>query len=193
MRRVLGVLVLVSVLGVVFAGCGGGSEGEGSAPGSSPAPPPSSMVESTSTTTQSSSDEEAILASVQGYWRAILRANDPPDPEHPDLERYATGDALERAVANVKERRSLNRVIRLPAESQYRHMAQVETIVGDRATVIDCGVDDTLVIDVPSGVVLNNAVETTRWRTELVRVDDTWKVARNSVLEAWRGVDGCAL
>ncbi len=80
MRRVLGVLVLVSVLGVVFAGCGGGSEGEGSAPGSSPAPPPSSMVESTSTTTQSSSDEEAILASVQGYWQAFLLANDPPDP-----------------------------------------------------------------------------------------------------------------
>ncbi len=87
-RNVLGAAVVVLVL--AMAGCGSGEvEGETTpttaAPGTTtvPTPPPTTLT-----------DEEAVLAAYQGYWDTWLAANDPPNPDHPDLAEYATGPAL---------------------------------------------------------------------------------------------------
>ncbi|WP_334144742.1 hypothetical protein [Rhabdothermincola sp.] len=189
MRRVFGVLVL----GVLFAGCGGGSEGEGSAPGVTPAPPPSSTVEQTSPTTQPRSDEEAILAAYQGYWDTWLAANDPPNPDHPGLARYYTGEALERARDSIQQNRIAGVLLRLPPGSVYRHEAVVTEIGEGRAAIRDCAVDDGLVLSVQDGAVLNNAVVTTHAEATLLHVDGLWKVDDVVVDARWEGVAGCAM
>ena len=90
----LGTAVVVLVLAA--AGCGGGGGGEAASPTTTGEPSPTSEPTSPSTTL---TDEEAVLAAYQGYWDTWLVANDPPNPDHPDLERYATGAAL----AKVRE------------------------------------------------------------------------------------------
>jgi hypothetical protein len=187
MRRVLGVLVL----GVLFAGCGGGSEGEGSAPGATPAPPPSSTVESTSPTTQPRSDEEAILAAVQGYWQAFLVANDPPDTNHPALRAVMAGPALTTTVDRIEERQRLRQVVRLPSASRFRSTPQLESVDGGAATVLDCLVDDSMVIDEPSGLVLNSKVSTFLFRHKVARLGASWFVTEVEQVSRWDGVTQC--
>ena len=89
----LGTAVVVLVLAA--AGCGGGGGGEAASPTTTGEPSPTSEPTSPSTTL---TDEEAVLAAYQGYWDTWLAANDPPNPDHPDLERYATGAALRTKV-----------------------------------------------------------------------------------------------
>src|SRR5688500_8790290 len=88
---VLGATVVALTLGA--AGCGGGGVDEA---GSSPTTVAPSTTTVPAPTTTVLTDEQAVLAAYQGYWDTWLVANDPPDPDHPDLARYATGAALAR-------------------------------------------------------------------------------------------------
>ena len=94
-RYVLGTAVVVVVLAA--AGCGGGGGDEAASPTTTTGPSPTSEPTSPSTVL---TDEQAVLAAYQGYWDTWLAANDPPNPDHPDLERYATGAALDRESAS---------------------------------------------------------------------------------------------
>ncbi|MEZ5209294.1 MAG: hypothetical protein R2690_20500 [Acidimicrobiales bacterium] len=63
-------------------------------------------------TTAMADEEAAVLDAVDGYWRTWLAANDPPDPDHPDLEKYATGAALERMRQSIAENKAVGYVAR---------------------------------------------------------------------------------
>jgi hypothetical protein len=152
-------------------------------PPTTPAPPPTTPVPT---------EEEQILAAYQGYWDTWLAANDPPDPDHPDLARYYTGVSLDRARQSIAANAAQGRVLRLPAGSQYEHRAVVRLIDGDQAVVEDCAIDDGHVIDAATGDVLDSSVVTNRAEVTLKRVGEEWLVSDVIVIERWDGVAGCA-
>jgi hypothetical protein len=183
-RLVLGV---TAVALVAMAGCGGGGGGEASEP--PPTEPPVTVAAPPPTVL---SDEAAVLAAYQGYWDTWLAANDPPNPDHPDLAKYATGAALAKVRESVRNHQQLRQVVRLPSNSAWRHEVVVSRVDSTSAVVIDCNVDDSLLIDEPSGRILNDAVASISTTAVLNRVDGLWRVASVEADEQWDGVAGCA-
>lgn len=183
----LGATVVVLVLAA--AGCGGGGVDEADATAttvepstrSEPISPPTGLT-----------DEQAVLTAYQGYWDTWLAANDPPNPDHPDLARFATGAALAKVRESIANHRAVGQVLRLPANSISEHRSRVTELDGGAAVVSDCSIDDGLVVAYGSGVVLNDAVGTWLLRTMLKRSGDTWLVDEIAVDGSWEGVAGCA-
>jgi hypothetical protein len=194
---VLGLVVVVSCVGV--AGCGSGS-GSGAGGDADDTPAANQETTSTSTTTSPSSsstttpmtEEEAILAAVDGFIASTFVVNDPPDPAHPDLARYRTGEVLVAATRNVEENRAQQISYRLPPQAEYRHQATVLMSDGTEATVRNCVVDDAIQVHA-DGRVVDSAVVTKLFAMRLNRVDGHWKVAENRTLDRWEGVAGCAV
>ena len=96
----LGAAVVVLVLAA--AGCGGGGVDEADETPTTVEPSTASEPTSPPTTL---ADEQAVLEAYQGYWDTWLAANDPPNPDHPDLERYATGAALVSVRESIEQHR----------------------------------------------------------------------------------------
>jgi len=136
-------------------------------------------------------DEAAIIAAVHGYWDAIIDSSNPPDRRHPELARFATGEALTVALRTIERRESLRQGVRLPEGSAYRHAPVLERLETARAVIRDCSIDDSVVYDLNSGQVLNDAVATNIWRTSLVYVDGGWKVASNELISSTDGFAPC--
>jgi hypothetical protein len=180
-------LPAVLILALLSAGCGRGSAG---------APPPAATAEAQATVRESpqasSADEQAVLAAYQGYWQALLAANNPPDEFHPALRQYATGAALESVVNAARANRAARQAVRLPPDSVYAHRAEVVSIQGDTATVRDCAIDDGVVVNLDNGAVVNDEVMTRLATADLVREQGTWKVSYTKVEQTWKGVAGCA-
>jgi hypothetical protein len=87
---------LLSALALVLAaGCSG--EGVADTESASRASTAPEAMESKSI----SSEEEAVSAYLQ-FWDAIVLASAEMDPEHPELEEHATGQALELAQFGVQ-------------------------------------------------------------------------------------------
>lgn len=199
--------VLLAVLAVIAVSCTSSDEPmvapSPEITASTPSPPPSSDVTTPEPSATGSSEaaageepsveEAAVLDAYLGYWAAILEANDPPDEQHPALERYATGEAFESVFEAAQTNRLAGRALRLPEDSVAEHRAGVTSIEGDTAMVRDCAIDDGLVVDVETGDVVNDEVVTRLATGTLQRVDGRWKVATTSVEQSWQGVAGCAL
>lgn len=145
------------------------------------------------TTTQIDVDKQAVLAAYEGYFKAILAANDPPNQFHPDLRRYATGAAFESVFRAAQANRLAGHALRLPAGSKTAHRGVVESIDRGAATVRDCAVDDVTVVDLASGKVLNSTVATQLRLVHLLREGTTWRVDFTRLEQRWEGVSGCAL
>ena len=128
----LGTAVVVLVLAA--AGCGGGGGDEAASPTTTGEPSPTSEPTSPSTTL---TDEEAVLAAYQGYWDTWLVANDPPNPDHPDLERYYTGGPLDRARREIIADRRISRAGDPTAHEResIEHRSRVDVSTGTTATV----------------------------------------------------------
>ena len=121
-----------------------------------------------------------------------LAANDPPNPDHPGLEKYYTGAARDRAQVSIAEHLALG--VRL-AFGEVRGIgidAAVAEIEALTAEVRDCSVDDGLVVAIADGTILNNKVVTNWSVASLVIEDGRWRVSDVVVLERWEGVARCA-
>jgi hypothetical protein len=186
--------VTATLLCAVMAGCDSGAV----APTSPPAMPTRHDESGLrpggepSATAGDNATQQAVLAAYQGYWDAILAANDPPDPSHPALRRYATGAAYESVIKATHTNRLARRAVRLPPNSISTHRAQVVSIQGDTATVRDCAIDDGLVVDMDTGGVVNDVVATQLRTATLLRESGVWKVANTVLEQRWEGVAGCA-
>lgn len=183
----LGTAVVVVVLAA--AGCGGGGGDEAASPSTTTEPSPTSEPTSPSTTL---TDEEAVLAAYQGYWDTWLAANDPPNPDHPDLERYATGAALAKVRESIANHRSVGQVVKLPTPSVSAHHPVIESFKPGEAVVLDCQVDDSRLIDAASGLVLNDEVGTVETRAVVVLEAGRWRVSSAEIRAQSTGVSGCA-
>lgn len=178
-------LFAVLVLSVATYGC---------ASGAPQADGPTDLAPLDPTPTSTADDESgAVLAAYQGFWDAILAANDPPDEQHPALRETATGEAFASVFEGAQTNRLARRALRLPPDSVTEHRAEVVAIEGDAATVRDCAIDDGLVVDMDTGDVVNDEVETVLGTAELIREHGQWKVASTHVEQSWEGVAGCAV
>jgi hypothetical protein len=185
-RALTGVLVAV-VMG--SAGCGGGGGAADAAiPPTSVGPSPTTDA-TTSTTTVT--EEDAVLAAYQGYWDTWLAANDPPNPDHPDLERYATGAALSLDREVIAKARTKGSRIVVPPNAAYSHVASIVDRDSDHAYVMDCSVDDAWLVDAASGAVSDNSVVTRLWNARLIRQGDGWRVEKAWVVQRWDGARSC--
>lgn len=163
-------------------------------PGTPPpatAPPATQPTSTTPPATEPISDEAAITQTIDGFWKTWLAANDPPNPDHPDLQRYMTGAALETAVSSIRNARSLSQTRSLPPDSVFSATVTEVVVSGDTATAAVCLVDDGLVVDAPSGKVLNDRVSTSKVNVRLKRTSDGWRVDRNDFVDTHDGVATC--
>lgn len=192
-RLTTGLAVLV--LAVVACDSGDGDqEGVGAAPASTTTIAATTTAPAT-TTTAASTPEEEVLAAYLNYWDAVDAAFDPPqaEPELPALRQYATGKALAGITANARTALEQNRASRIPENGRYVHRAEVLAIDGETATVRDCTIDDTVVIDTTTGAVIDDAVSTRLYISMMVREAGQWKLARQTREMGWDGEAGCAL
>ncbi|MCB1262480.1 MAG: hypothetical protein KDB33_19120, partial [Acidimicrobiales bacterium] len=144
-------------------------------------------------TTAMADEEAAVLEAVDGYWRTWLAANDPPDPDHPDLEKYATGAALEQARSETSRKAAEGLATRIPSDSAYGHSLSDPSINGTQSSVTDCAVDDLLQVNTATGVVLNDAVVTELLTINLTKDADQWRVESIDRIQQWQGVnDSCS-
>jgi hypothetical protein len=139
------------------------------------------------------SPSDEVIAAIDGFVASTITVNDPPDPIHPDLARYRTGEVLARAEATVRQNLTLGIAYRLPSASARRNAVTVIAIDGNEATARDCVVDDVQQVAIASGEVLNSATATKLFDVRLTRVDGQWKVAENTLVTRWEGVAGCAV
>jgi hypothetical protein len=192
-RRALAGALVVAAVGL--AGCGGGGGAADSATASTSTATATSDAptsESTTTTTAAPTEEEAILAAYQGYWDTWLAANDPPNPDHPDLAKYATGAALENERASIAEHRSLGQVVKLPPESRFGSSAVLTSHGEGVAAISDCATDDSKLVDVATGVVLDDEDATFRIQASLLLVEGEWRVVAVDTVQKWEGIVACA-
>ena len=183
----LGATVVAAALAA--AGCGGGGVDEAASTPTTAEPSTTSEPVSPPT---SRSDEQAVLAAYQGYWDTWLAANDPPNPDHPDLARYATGAALAKVRESIEQHRLDGTVVRLPSESVWGHQPRLESLGGSRAVVTDCVVDDSQLVDADTGLVLNDEVGTLLSQAVVLLDDGLWRVETVDSRAQWSGVAGCA-
>jgi hypothetical protein len=134
----------------------------------------------------------SVLAGYDTYWTAYLRLMQEPDPASPALAGLMTGRQRELVSGLVQQRLEQNQRLRFPAASIARRTRIVESITGTRAVVVVCAVDDSYLIDVGSGAISLDEVQTVLSRVSVVQEDGVWKVERVLIDRTWDGVAGCA-
>lgn len=148
---------------------------------------------STTSTGAANSVEQEIAARYAAYWQARFDANqNPPNPDHPGLREYATGEQLDNVVDETRRNLDDGLALRKPENSVARSSVRVVTVTGDEATLQECVVDDGIVYRFRTGEVVNDTVATHSVEASMRRVDGEWKVATTRLLQRWEGVAGCA-
>jgi hypothetical protein len=182
-------LVLVSVL-IVFGGAcsSGGDDDDGDAVDTTPTTRPTST---TSTTEPVDDGEDAVREAYEAANRAFIEAAAIPDPEHPAIAATHTGPMLEQSRDVIAALKRDNRVIRYPANSQYRVVVEDVEIEGDVARFTFCAVDDGERVDVSTGDVVSSGVLTARGDAAMRRDGDVWKLAEQEFTSREEDVAAC--
>jgi predicted small lipoprotein YifL len=171
-----GLLVASLAMVMLLAACG--SNGPGSAPG----PEPTTGTTSTQTPPSPGGDAGGAatgLDAYRGMWQAYQEAIAIPDPDYPELARYAQGDALRVLISGVTSVRDQGLVGVGEAVLNPRVVAELFALTPPQVKIDDCmDTSQTHLVkrdgspyeDRPGG---RRSVEATA-----VQLDDgTWKVA----------------
>lgn len=169
----MGVVALVGLLVGLVLGPASCSDDTADTPPTT-TPPPEAEV------------EDAYLA----FWDMATRLSQAPDPDDPDLERFASGQALADLVAGLEALESQQRHSELGPG--YRHeVLNVEVTDGDTAVVEDCAIDDSRIVDDETGEVLVEGVGTQLLSVDMVRREAQWIVDSIDELQVWEGAVPC--
>lgn len=192
-HRAVGVAVLACV---VFAGC---SDNGSARPGGSDASSTTTSVDSSvpadePSTTSAADVAVSIRAAYDAAASGFIEASKTSDPDHPLLAATHTGPMLEQRRLVLTGRRRDGRASRQPPGSVYRiEHEKLEMVDATSARLTVCVVDDGVVYEVASGVVVNDRVETGRANAVMRLEDGVWKLAERELVEEWPGVAGCAV
>jgi hypothetical protein len=182
-RRSVVVLTITALAAAVASACAEPTRSS-TAPATRPAPATSRPAPPDPT--------RSVLAAYQEFWRVWLEANDPPDPNDPDLAKVDTGPQLAGARATIARHRARGEVVRLPPHSAYAHHARVALFAsGTRATVIDCAIDDSMLVVAATRQVLDDSIQTQLIDADLVLEAGRWKVASTRFVKTWTGGTRC--
>jgi hypothetical protein len=201
--RVVLVALLVGVL--LAAGCSSGSTPASPATTEHSAAPASSGPDRSTTTTtgaepglDSDAAESVISNEIVGryvaFWDARRDANAGiPNPDLPALRELATGEQLAAVIRET--RKNLDDGLAFQDRSSPTAIQRVRlvNVEGDRARVLECVVDDALVIRRATGAVTDDTVATHNVLADLERIDGAWRVSAVRLVQRWEGVAGCAL
>lgn len=114
-----------------------------------------------------------MLTGYRAFWDAYLAAADPMDPQNPLLEQHAVGIQLETIQKAFLARRAGGEVIRGTLDLAPR----VVSVVGDKAAVRDCYLDNTGVYDAATGTRKDTATGVRHLVTATIQLDGgAWKV-----------------
>ena len=153
---------------------------------------PASAIPTSTSRPASTEPPDAVLAAYDTYWRAYIALMQDPDPQSPAFSTVMTGAQRTWVRDLVQRRLDRNERVRFPPGSITRRTRTVESIAGDRAVVVVCAVDDSYLLDIGTGEVLDDVVQTVLTRVTVERVTGTWTVAHVLVDRIWDGVAGCA-
>ncbi len=195
------------LLVVTLVGCGSGG-GDAGPTSSTGAPPIETSTPTTTTTTgvaeastvgtatptsDRSGIDPALNATVQGFWRVWLEANNPPNDNHPGLSQFSTGVAYDSVIDAIRQNKAQGSIISLPPDSKWTHQVYGYWSRSDGSwRLSDCAVDDSVKRDVATGSVIDDRVMTYLMDVIVVRdSDDVWKVSSYTILNEWEGGVNC--
>jgi hypothetical protein len=136
--------------------------------------------------------EPGVIERYLAYWEARQEANRLGDPARASLAELATGRQLEQARDEVQTNRDLGLSYRTSVPSVTAHDVAVESQTQGRAVLVDCFVNDGIVVERRTGRVIDDSVVTRRLSAVMRMVNGEWRLASTEVLEEWEGVSGCA-
>lgn len=156
--------------------------------------------ESTSTTrrpaTTTTNPSEAAEAEVEAAYiassRAFIDAAAIPDPAFPAFLQTHVGPMLEQRRDVLRGLQADGRVIRYPANSQYRIEVDDIEIDSEVARFDVCVVDDGETVVAATGEVVAGGLGTVQARAAMRRVDGAWRLAERRQEAEWEGIAGCA-
>jgi hypothetical protein len=157
-----------------------------------PQSPPTSTGTQAARPSASLNDETQIRELIDTFWSEWLRAGDPPDPQHQSLIGLLTGDSLEREVEDLEKKRALGEARRLPPNARFSHLTTSVVVTGARATVSECVADDSQLVDLKTGEILNGAEATFRLEKTVVKENGRWLLESSSIVTETEGIQPCA-
>ncbi len=189
MRRAW-IAALVGAVLVALGACGGDDDEEstGTTAASTTSAPSTTLDEE-------ARKEEAAKDAYLAYWDAYMKAtSEPVDPQLPALQQLMTGDHQRVVTRNLEDRQARGEAVRHPPGSQAMHEIQSADLQHDSSVKItECEVDDAVVYEVATGVVVNDDVVTKLATADMVEIDRTWRIAHSEVIQRWQGVVECAV
>jgi hypothetical protein len=186
-RRVW-IAALVALVVVAGGGCGGddGEESTSSTASSTTSAPSTTLDEATR-------KEAAAKAAYLAYWEAYMQATaEPVDPQLPAMQQLMTGDHQRVVTRDLEDRQARGEATRLPTSSRLRHEILSAELQADGSVhLTECEVNDAIVYNVASGVVIDDDVVTKLATAKMVDEGGSWKVADSTVVRSWPGAVSC--
>jgi hypothetical protein len=141
-------------------------------------------------TTTTASPEAEVETAYLAFWDMAVRLAESPDPNDPEIAQRASGDALAGLVDGLRNLQSLNRHSEFGP--LYEHAVLAVRVDGDSAVVEDCAIDDSRIVDLESGEVVDESVVTEQLQVTLVRADNSaWRVDSSTRTNSWEGAVEC--
>src|SRR5262245_44621022 len=157
------------VISMALAGCHSGSGKQGAQPSpvpSSPSPAPSAVAAADA------------VAAYRGMWKAVVAASAVPDPDAPDLRRYASDDALKLIVGNLVIDRDQGKVVKGDVVLNPTLTALQPADQPTQAIITDCVDATNWLVYKKSGELWNNEPGAKHHNTATVKLTNgVWKVS----------------
>jgi hypothetical protein len=126
------------------------------------------------------SPEDEVIRDYQAATEALSAAFNPPNPQHPDLLRYWTGDALAFYQSRINQLQANN----VGAENTIETHPVVRSVTGDAAVLDDCIVDSTQLINLATNEPVGDPGNTTQGLdVEMQRGADVWQISVRTARE----------
>ena len=122
-------------------------------------------------TTTTQSPESEVESAYLAFWDMAVRLAQSPDPDDPEIDQRASGEARSGLVDGLRRLADLNRHSEFGP--LYEHDVLSVDLDGDTAVVEDCAVDDSKIVDIGTGEVIDQSVVTEHLVVTMARDDDT--------------------
>jgi hypothetical protein len=134
--------------------------------------------------------EAEVEAAYLAYWEMNERLAGAPDPADPEIERLSMGSAKDRLVSGITGFVTKGQTVRF--NDAYAHEILSIDLMGDKAQLQDCHVDDATIVDAETGEEIQSAVATNHLDVTLTRTSEGWKISGVERIGIWEGVTACA-
>lgn len=186
-RRLVGGIASVGLTLLVAAGACGGDDDDGSDDTTTSSSADTQPRQTT--TTRFTPEEQEVIDAYLAFWEMAVRLGQDPDPDDPEIQQRASGEALGNLVDGLTTLRAAKQVTQT-GESYAHEVLSVE-IDGDTALLEDCAVDDSQLVDAATGEPVRGDTVTELVQVTLIDRDDNWLVDGSERIDAWSGVAEC--